>query len=197
MFYQTGRNCIDFRNVPDRANWIIGPENGLEGESRKGLMEVPIAATRIGFAPFLVTLAEYATRGLRNDRRCLYGQGSSRDPSIGKRAEVGTPLQSIKRKLRILTNRRANLSTPGVTAPALIDVARRWVASHAEERPLAFSLLLHSKGLSPIMLAELAKFVHGVRDAFGEELDFPTFRELAGSEPQAEDVRLDLTAPPS
>jgi hypothetical protein len=175
----TGRHRVDFTSVPARGNWIIGSEGALDRESASGLLEVPIPGGTVDLLPFIWQVAIYLKRRLGPKQRCLDGFGHSRDPVRGRGAEVGSVGQSWSRKLRMLRSRWTRLTIPAAPMPALKNLTDDWTRRHARDGAIAFSLLLHSKGLTQAMLDDVQAYTHWVQSRYRGRVAFLTFLELA------------------
>jgi hypothetical protein len=177
MRRMTGRYHVDFTSVPAHGNWIIGSEGGLDQESASGLLEVPIPSGTIDPLPFVRQIANYLSIGRR--RGFLDGYGHSYDGDGGRAAMVGSVRESWSRKFRILISRRSRLAIPLAPGPALKNLTGNWIAKHARDGAVAFSMLLHSKGLTQNMLDDLRSYTHWIRSRYPGQVTFLTFLELA------------------
>jgi hypothetical protein len=175
----TGRYYVDFTSVPARGNWIIGSEGGLDQESAAGLLEVPIPAASIDPLPYVRQIATYLSQRVGRRRGFLYGYGHSYDAARGRAADVGHVGESWSRKLRMLRSRGSRLSIPIAPMPVLKNLTQNWIARHARDGAVAFSLLLHSKGLTQNMLDDVESYTHWIRSRYSGQVAFLTFLELA------------------
>jgi hypothetical protein len=175
----TGRHRVDFSSVPARGNWIIGSEGALDRESASGLLEVPIPGGTIDPLPFISQIATYLNRRAGPKQHCLDGFGHSHDADRGRAAEVGSVGQSWSRKLRMLRSRWSRLTIPAAPMPALKNLTDNWTRRHATDGAIAFSMLLHSKGLTQNMLDDVKTYTHWVQSRYRGQVAFLTFLELA------------------
>ncbi len=176
MWMVTARNRIDFRSVPNQPNYYLSPEGGLERAAPAGILEVPILAGAVDATAFLRRLVAYMRRWTSPRPRPLFGGGTSVDDETGTTATTGSLASSIRRKLGVVSGRRAVLNIPE-DPEVLHNLTRRWLDG-AGERPRAASLLLHSKGLTGEMLDQLRDYVGRVRGEFGSRVAFTTFQDL-------------------
>jgi hypothetical protein len=179
MHHMTGRHRVDFTSVPARGNWIIGSEGGLHRESASGLLEVPIPGGTIGLRPFLWQMATYLNHRTAPKQEFLDGSGHSFDADGGRAVLVGSVRESWSRKFRILISRRSRLAIPMAPGPALKNLTGNWIAKHARDGAVAFSMLLHSKGLTQNMLDDVRSYTHWIRSGYPGQVAFLTFLELA------------------
>lgn len=175
----TGRHRVDFTSVPSRGNWIIGSEGGLERESSSGLLEVPIPGGTVDLLPSLWQIITYLKRRVGPKRRPIDGFGHSSDPDTGRVAEVGSLRQSLSRKLRRLTLRWSGLIIPAAPMPVLKNLTDHWIETHTTDGNVAFSLLLHSKGLTRDMLDDVRAYTDWLQSRYGQRVEFLTFLQLA------------------
>jgi hypothetical protein len=179
MRRMTGRYHVDFTAVPERGNWIIGSEGGLDQESASGLLEVPIPSATLDPLPFIRQISTYLSQRVRPRRGFLCGYGHSRDAARGRAAQVGSVGESWSRKLRILRSRGSRLAIPIAPIPVLKNLTGNWIAKHARDGAVAFSMLLHSKGLTQDMLDDVETYTHWIRSRYPGQVAFLTFVELA------------------
>ena len=175
----TGRYRVDFASVPARGNWIIGSEGALDRESASGLLEVPIASGTIDLLPFLGQIAAYVNRRISPKQHVLHGSGHSYDADRGRAAQVGSVGESWSRKVRILRSRWSRLTIPVAPLPTLKNLTDNWIKRHASDGAVAFSMLLHSKGLTQGMLDDVRSYTRWIQSRYGGQVAFLTFLELA------------------
>jgi hypothetical protein len=172
----TAANQIDFRFVPDQPNYYLSAEGGLERATSVGILEVPILSGTVDSLAFLRRLRAYLRRRTNPARRPLFGGGTSVDDASGRQAFSESLGSSVRRKLSIVLERRAELNIP--EEPAVMqNLTHRWLDG-AGGRPRAGSLLMHAKGLTSEMLDQLREYVGRVRNDLGPRVAFTTFREL-------------------
>jgi hypothetical protein len=179
MRLKTGRHRVDFTSVPARSNWIIGSEGALERESASGLLEVPIPGGTVDLLPFLSQTGAYVNRRVGPKQQLLGGYGHSHDAERGRAAQVGSIGESWSRKIRTLRSRWSRLSIPAAAIPAVKNLTENWVRRHARDGAIAFSMLLHSKGLTQSTLDDVRIYTQWLQSRYRGQVGFVTFSELA------------------
>jgi hypothetical protein len=71
------------------------------------------------------------------------------------------------------------LTIPLAPGPALRSLTDNWIKRHASDGAIAFSMLLHSKGLTQNMLDDVRTYTHWLHSRYGGQMAFLTFLELA------------------
>ena len=178
MHRKTSYSLIDFRRVPEKGNYWLSHETGIETAAPSGVFEVPIAAGTVGRMDMARSILRYARNRLGEQNRTLYGSGTSRLPGASSSAEYGTVFQSLARKARIVAQRHDSLRIPGDPS-VLLALTQSWLRKYAQDQPVFFSLLLHPKDLTARMLDDLLSYHRLITDRCDGQLDFLTFRELA------------------
>ena len=177
MHLQTGRNRIDFRHVPDAGNYFLDETRGLTAPAPTGVLEVPIAAGPVSVSAMAMRLARYVQQ--RSTVAVpLYGRGHSHDADAGQAAESGTVVQSLIRKVGVIARRSAMLRLPEDPL-VLLALTRSWIARHGGGGPLYFSLLMHPKGLTTRMVADLERYHALAMKTTRPALDCITFQQAA------------------
>jgi hypothetical protein len=71
------------------------------------------------------------------------------------------------------------LAIPAAPMPTLKNLTENWVSRYVRDGPVAFSTLLHSKGLTQNMLDDVRTYTHWLQSRYAGQVAFLTFLELA------------------
>lgn len=163
MRKRTGRQAVDFSRAPPLANWRVSDRGGVLAPAGAGILEIPVAAARLGAA---AGLAQW--RYFRHAPEApIGGRGDSQDEA-GTSAQRGGLVSRLGRGLDYGLGGWTPLIFP-LPAALLARAADAWLDRFAGSAPLAFSALLHPKGFGRAMLTELDRFLEilAPRVAFG------------------------------
>lgn len=169
----TGRQAVDFAAAPLQPNWRVGPAGGVLAPAAAGLLEVPVAAARLGPR---AGLAQW--RHFRRPAGPPIGGGGHSQDALDPAAQHGGWAGRVLRRLDYGLGGWTPLIFP-LPAPLLVQAAEAWLEKFANHPAIAFSLLLHPKGFSAAMLAELDFFLGALAPRVGfarfVDLDTETF----------------------
>ena len=167
-------NRIDFRAVPDRANYRLSPESGLTEAADAGLFEIPIPY-RPG-CHWRVTRAYLRRRWARATGRAFVPRG------YGAMAR-GDAEGGWSRRLRHLVHRGWHAGMQlGLTdnVDDMCSITNWFVRryQHRQEK-LLFSLICHSKTEHPGSLTALRRYHERMQQVWGQRWQAITFQQAA------------------
>ena len=179
MFFKSNVNEIDYRKVPSRLNYRIGPRYGIEREDTFGIFEIPICT-------HLRSFRETVWEGLRIFRALtlrLKGKSLGQLNSYPKR---GKAIQSYTHLGRFAWFFRApalfllELSGPYLDPKRVVKEARRIIESHiGEAKDLYFCALMHPKNVFPSTIQAIVEFWETLRREYCKKIKAITFQEAA------------------
>ncbi len=158
---------VDFRSMPDGANWWIDPSGPLNREAASGLYEIPIAArprTPLNNVPFLVN------RVLHRQRRYRSG---------GWSIDVGNV--SLAEKLKRLVPRSAwmlGFDQHAEGVDALMRTLDYHVERHSADDVVACSAISHPKFMGDHARGLMKSFVERVRSDYGDQAVFCSYNRF-------------------
>jgi hypothetical protein len=155
MRKRTARQAVDFAAAPDLPSWRVAPASGVLHPAADGLLEVPIAACRLGPVAGLAQARFHR----RPAGVLLGGAGHSRDTADA--AVRGSPIERIRRTLAYGLAGFTPLIWP-MPPTLLLAATRAWLDRHAGRPGLVFSAMLHPKGFTHTGLSSLQAFLAGL-----------------------------------
>ena len=167
MQYHSPVNAVDYRDVPQAANWFISPNGSLRTAADHGIYEVPIAAMPRTIANNIPFLARRVF-----NRRYRY---RSTGFTIGSKAST-----RANRIARLFPDSAWIVSFDGYarTAKDVLATLRYHVRQHQSDELIVCSACSHPKFMGPYQLRVMATFVEMARAEYGERLEFVTARQI-------------------
>jgi len=179
MFFKSNVNRIDFRRIPSKLNFRIGPRYGLDKEDPLGLFEIPIAAYSESF--FETLLHHWSV--LRTRMTLL---GNRIFAVKGKFCHRGKTIQKLSffRQVNSLIFRPSlfllEFSGPSVDVPRLIRGTNKLIRSHNyESGALFFSASCHPKNVFSPTIQAIREFWRIMVGLYGKRIKAITFQEAA------------------
>jgi hypothetical protein len=165
---------IDYRDVPDSANWYLAPDSGLSTDAGAGLFEIPIATFRCGLATRLGFLLRRA-RSVSMRR----GAGISRSSQQTRWSNLKTMLAY---NLRYLSGRplfSLSCDTKGHNLSMLLDGFDDYLRRHPDSNDVYVAMINHPKLMFDPQFELLEAFIIEVRRRWGDSLRFATMTEVS------------------
>ena len=176
---ETDTYVVDYRGAPSEVNWSMQPETGWGHAQAKGVYEVPVGTFQVG----LPTRLRFLARRLAALRRPTRGGVMNR---AGRQTRLGGLWHLVLMNLRYVTGDpwfTLSCDTKGFDAQMLLAGLRSYVERHAPDETVQVSVINHPKLMFEPEYRLLAEFVEGARATYGEEVGFPTFRDVARDRP--------------
>ena len=177
MLLDSNVNRIDFTEVPQKGNYFVSPELGLNRVSEEGMFEIPVLALRQGEASWLLAKAfplkvlKYFLK--RAKQRQLGYSIQSSDPTEKRK----TLLSKILDQVDIIRHGWFMLELCK-DVNVMVDATRHYINRYGNgDRDLFFSVSCHSKSVYPDVLDALKKFHRRLERIYGEQLKAITFQE--------------------
>jgi hypothetical protein len=170
FFRDAAYSRIDFRRLPDAANWRIPMTGELQTEAAQGLYEVPIATkprTPLNNVPFLVKRVLCRSR-----RPASHGRGFEQS-----RAGEVAILQKLR---RMIPHSAYMLSSDSYehSARDLMSILNHHVQSHSNVSEVDCALICHPKSTGWYNLFLMREFVQRARRKYGRDIEFCTMSHL-------------------
>ena len=167
MQYHSPVNEVDYRDMPEAANWFISPDGSPSRAAERGMYEVPIAAmprTIANNVPFLI-------RRILNKKHRYRSTGFT----IGSKASTKS-----NRIARLFPDSAWIVSFDGHarTASDVLATLRHHVRRHASDELIVCSACSHPKFMGPYQRNVMETFVERARAEYGEQLQFVTARQI-------------------
>lgn len=168
---------IDYRHMPESANWNISSRDGLGGSSG-GLLEVPILT-------FPLSATERVNFLLRRLRAVRERRGGAMSKATSQ-TRFSNMMTLVRQNARYLNGNAVFLfsaDTKGFTHAMLIDAFDGFVERQlARREPIAFvSMLNHPKLMLPQQQSLLFEVLEDLKLRYGELLAFATCAQIARS----------------
>lgn len=183
VYSGAGTSSLDYRRVPQRANWRMSPESGLL-EARHGLLEIPIGTFRASRRQRLAFLARRA-RAFRARR----GEPIARREHQSRTASLRQVAQMNLRYLAEDPWFTLSCDTKGFSLKMILDGLESVIDEHRGEDKIAVCLISHPKLMFGPQLEMLRGFIVGARRRFAGKFSFGTVssvvREFDGAHPSA------------
>ena len=179
MFFKSNVNRIDFRKIPSKLNFRLGPQFGLDKEDPLGLFEIPIAAYSESFFETLLhrwCILRTLIIRLKNRIFARKGEFYSRGKTIQKlRFYHQMTSLAFHPSLFLL-----EFSGPSVDVHRLIRGTNKLIKSHNKESiDLYFSASCHPKNVFLSTIQAIREFWRIMVGLYGERIKAITFQEAA------------------
>ena len=164
-YFLSAQNKVDFRNIPDKPNWFISPENNLEKEGNNGLWEIPVAS--IPKSPFEVPtslkMKKYAYRAAESRGRMIHNNSKT----------------SLRQKFNILmANRMLTVDNYTYSPKYLMKILNYHIQKFRMYDEISLALIGHPKTMGNYSFELLEYFIRNVKKTYGNNARFTTFRNL-------------------
>lgn len=179
MVLSSNVNRIDFLKVPDKGNYFLSPEHGLDQVENNGIFEVPLVTLRYGKDRW--TIAKNFPSRVATYLRNAY-TSSSKDQGYGiQSTEKGSGLRLIFRELDRLVHPFWQLELRAdATVQMMLDAVKNYVKMyHNQQTDLFFAFSIHSKHMHPNILNKLGEFHIRLQRLYGNQLKAITYQEAA------------------
>lgn len=177
MVLDSNVNKIDFRKIPAKLNYRMGPRFGIAREEACGIYEIPIAGYRETFTRRLMkqVLLFGAIRHLFKNRRLRKQKGFARR---GRGIQGGGFSKKVISRLRQQNHFRLELSGPYVDVEQMVKMTRRVMDRHLEDGgDLYLSASCHPKNTYATTIQAIREFWRLLSRAYGERIEAITFSE--------------------
>lgn len=165
---------IDYRDMPDDANWWISPRGPLNRPSASGIFEVPIATrplTPWSNLPYRFRQAA----NLKEIKRRRYESGGY-TIHAGRNTSSWDKLRSLLLPTTVIML-GFDSATFGVRD--MVGIFERHLRLHRNSREIVVAAISHPKTMGEYHRSVMAGFVSEIRSRYGHDVRFTTFRELA------------------
>lgn len=166
-YYKSDTSLVDYRNIPDKANWYL-PLNGdlsKEGKEEKGILEIPIAGKPKGIfeMPTALKLGKYSYRAVENR---------------GKIVHTASNINRKDKLKQLFSSRMLTVDNHTYSPGYMMKILDYNINKYGKEKEVLFSLIGHPKSMGEYHLYLLASFVQNAREKYGNRLEFVTFRDI-------------------
>ena len=158
---------VNYRQMPNAANWTIPLTGPMSAKSSNGLYEIPIASSprnTLNNIPVLIK------RVLHRNRIFDSGGWGIHDGNTSK-------LSKLKR-LFPKSAWMVNFDTFAFTNKDLHKVLNYHLKKHKNEDTIIASIISHPKSMGSYSLKLMNEFVESVRDKYEDEVEFTTYRKI-------------------
>ncbi len=160
----------DYRRVPARANWRMGPQSGIEIEAEEGVLEFPVISFKSGLI---------AQLGFLRRRAMSVGQIRGTTISRAKRQSRMANMRTMAfQNLRYVTGRPwflLSFDTKGFNLRMLIEGLEQYAARHRGDNVIIGCVVSHPKLMFDTQMKLMSDFITESRRRF--EITFPTCKE--------------------
>jgi len=164
---------IDYRRVPDDANWYLSPQSGLDETAPDGLLEIPIATFRCSL-PARLGFLYRRTRAVGMRR----GAGISRQSRQTRWSNLRTMLSYNLRYLYGSPWFSLSCDTKGHNLAMLIDGFDDYLKRHEDSPEVMAAMINHPKLMFAPQFELLEAFVTAARRHWGEDVRFATMAQV-------------------
>ena len=176
--FRSNISAVDFRAMPDSANWFIPVSGPLNAQSDSGIFEVPIASkarTPLNNVPFLA-------------RRLVHGK-RGRNPRGHSIHSAHTPLLQKAARLFPRSAWPLGFDDAAQSVDELMSIFRAYLHAHPRDEEIICAAVSHPKSMGKYELSLMRSFVDRVRQEFGETVRFTTyeavFAQMGDQEPRS------------
>ncbi len=167
FYFSSGVSKVNFRNMPDQANWTIPIEGPLDAIGATGLLEVPIASrprNTLNNIPFLIK------RVLHRKRSFDSGGWGIHNSNTGK----------LEKLSRLFPNSAWMLGFDDFAnnVSDLKKILYHHLRIHQRDDIVIASIISHPKSMGPYNLLLMKEFVENIKDEYGGQVEFCTYRNI-------------------
>jgi len=179
MFFKSKVNEIDFRRIPSKLNYRMGPQYGINKEDNLGIFEIPIAAYPESFYEtlfyYLSILRKMMIR-VRNKILVVRSEFQSR----GKTIQENSPIKQAASRLLRPSLFLLEFSGPLVDVKRMVIGTNRLIKSHSKESlDLYLSASCHPKNVFLSTIQAIREFWRTMVRLYGANIKAITFQEAA------------------
>lgn len=178
MFFKSNVNEIDFRRIPEKLNYRMGPQYGIYKEEKTGIFEIPVAAYSESFGEALLHhLFLLKVLILRFKKKI--GRTQNEFPIRGKTIQEKSMIQRVAhqwfRPLFLL-----ELSGTYLNVNRMVTGTNKLVKRHLQKSfDLYVSALCHPKNVFPPTIRAICDFWRRMVRIYGKDIEAITFQEAA------------------
>lgn len=164
-FFKSDVSLVDYRKLPDKANWFLSETGDFSKEASDGILEIPIASKpkNLFELPTRLKLHAYKSREVENRGRPIH--------SYKKIPLKDTMKQWFASRMLTVDNHTYSLSY-------LMDILNYHIKKHKNHETVLCSLIGHPKAMGDYALELLKDFVIKIREQYGEAVEFSSFSQL-------------------
>ncbi|RJO60856.1 hypothetical protein C4544_04235 [candidate division WS5 bacterium] len=167
FYFKSEISEIDYRRMPDNANWFISKDGTLDQVAASGILEVPIACRPRGTMnnlPFLIKRVLFKHRAYNSCGKGIHGGHTS-----------------VLEKLKRLFPRSVwmlSFDNYTETVRDLMKTINIYINSHQEDNTIICSSISHPKSMGKYGLTLMRDFVNKIRQDYGDSIEFCTYQQI-------------------
>ncbi len=180
LVMQNKVNEIDFRNLPQAANYYLGRAGGLSQAVASGLFEIPIPST----PQSKIELGRILAHKLREQALIRLGKVKA-VPQRGTSIQVASVEQSkaarVLGKLKSRLGAAINWLELSTDDAAMMRITRAYLQRVKTDKDIYFSFSCHPKVLDERHFSALEKYHTRLRKTYGANIQAITFQQAAAN----------------
>jgi hypothetical protein len=178
MFFKSNVNEVDFRRIPSKLNYRMGPRYGIYKEEKTGIFEIPIAAYSESFCEALfhyILLLNIFIAHLKKKICRTKNEFAPRGKAIQENSFLRQITYPLLRPLFLL-----ELSGTHLNVNRMVTGTSKLIKRHLQESfDLYFSALCHPKNVFPPTIQAICDFWRKMVRLYGRNIEAITFQEAA------------------
>ncbi len=170
-FFKSNLSKVDYTKVPFKPNWFLSMNGAFDQEEKEGVQntiyEIPIASKpkKLLEVPTAFKMKKYAHRAPVN-----------RGYMIHQKAASFTLQEKIK---QVLSYRMLSFDNYTYSKEYLVSIFDTYVQTQKTGKDMYLSVVSHPKSMGPYSFELMRYFVEYVREKYGDEVVFTTFKKSA------------------
>jgi hypothetical protein len=162
FYFASDSSVVDFRNLPDLPNWYF-PDDDFRKTAATGIYEIPIA----GKPKAVFELPSFVKMKMHRDRK----------PQTRGQMIHGVNQLSFGEKWRsAMSARMLSFDNYAFSVKNLLDILQYNIKRFAGFEEINLSAIGHPKSMDTYNFRLMKGFVESVRERYGEQVHFMTFR---------------------